>query len=77
MNICEAIKARTADKPFITRRAWNDEYGPWGIYGVIVLPTNKPSGCMLQTRLRGNEKSPANRWQPVAGDLTADDWEIC
>lgn len=76
MNIYDAIKARTADKPFITRRSWTEEYGPWAIYGIRILPTNTPSGCMMQSRLRGTEKTPASRWQPVAGDLVAEDWEI-
>lgn len=80
MNISDAIKARTADQPFITRRAWTDEYGPWARFGVKILPTSTPCGCMLETRmprLDGLEKRPHNMWQPMAADLTAVDWEIC
>lgn len=76
MFIHEAIKARTADKPFITRKSWIEEYGSWGRYGIKILPTSTPSGCMIQTKYRGTEKVPVNRWEPAAGDLVADDWEI-
>lgn len=76
MNIYEAMKARTADKPFLTRRKWIEDWGPLAIYGVRVLPTGSPDGCMLLCRMIGTSKPPAPRWQPVADDLRAEDWEV-
>lgn len=74
MNIYDAMKARTADRPFITRQAWRNDYGPWAVYGVRVLPTNTPDGCLIQSR--ASTKMPIPRWQPTAADLVADDWMI-
>lgn len=72
MIIQEAIKARTADKPFIVRRIWMEEYGCLSDLGVKILPTDTPDYCIIQSKL---SKVPSRGWQPSARDLVADDWE--
>ena len=76
MNIYEAMKARTGDKPFLVRRKWVNELGTLSLYGARILPTGAPDGCLLQSRVCGERRPPAPRWQPLADDLLADDWEI-
>lgn len=70
MYIHEAIRARTADKPFITREKWADAFGIKR--GVKLLPTDSPDGMILDSRAA---KAPCRGWQPTAEDLTADDWK--
>ena len=69
MYIHEAIKARTADKPFIMRKMWEDVFG--ARRGVCLFPTCSPDGMIVDSR---TAKSPRNGWQPTAEDLVADDW---
>ena len=64
MYIHEAIKARTADKPFIMRKMWEDVFG--ARRGVRLFPTCSPDGMIVDSR---TAKSPRN-----AEDLVADDW---
>lgn len=71
MYIHEAIKARTADKPFVTRREWGDAFGARA--GVKLLPTHSPDGMVVESRAT---KDPQRGWQPTAGDLVADDWFV-
>lgn len=74
MYIHKAIQARTKQKPYITRKAWNDLYpmeapGP----AIWILPTDSPDGCVIDSQAT---RSPCRRWQPTAEDLVADDWMI-
>ena len=71
MYIHEAIKARTADKPYIMRKKWEDTFG--ARRGVRLFPTDSPDGMIVDSR---TAKSPRNGWQPTAGDLVADDWLV-
>lgn len=71
MYIHEAIKARTADEPFITRKKWLDLFG--ARRGVKLFPTYSPDGLILYSHAA---KEPCRGWQPNAGDLVADDWVI-
>lgn len=71
MYIHEAIKARTADKPFITREIWLTEYSCLERYAVKILPTNTPDGMVC---VGAASRSPCRGWQPDAEDLSADDW---
>lgn len=73
MYIHEAIQARTAEKPYITRKLWNNLYptahpGP----AIWITPTDSPDGCVIDSQAA---KSPCRRWQPMAEDLIANDWE--
>ena len=74
MNIYEALKSRTADKPFITRETWMQDCRPLGIYRVKILATNSPDCCLIQSRFRQREPTP--RWNPTGADLQAEDWII-
>lgn len=69
MYIHEAIKARNADHPFITREKWLDRFGYWS--HVRLLPTNSPDGMVYDSH---TQKDPRRGWQPTAEDLCADDW---
>ena len=73
MYIHEAIRARTAERPFITRKRWVDDYGSYSHLSVKLLPTDTPDCCVLESKL---SKNPCRGWQPMAGDLLADDWII-
>lgn len=75
MYIHEAIKARTADKPFIIRTSWNDELGPCSKWTAKIMPSNTPDCCLIVTTVSANGKTPCRGWQPTAGDLIAEDWE--
>lgn len=69
MYIHEAIQARTADEPFITREKWGDVFGTKR--GVKLLPTSSPDGMILDSYAA---KAPRCGWQPTADDLTSNDW---
>ncbi len=71
MFIHEAINARTADKPCITREAWKIFNSSVSMEGIRLLPTNTPDCCILFSNGR---KIPSRGWQPKAEDLVADDW---
>lgn len=71
MYIHEAIKARTADKPFITRQSWIEEMGPYANKTAKILPTSSLDCCVITAF---SEKKPCRGWQPSGTDLTADDW---
>lgn len=72
MLIQEAIKARTADKPFITRQQWVEDMAPYPHKAVKILPTNSPDCCIATVC---SERNPCRGWQPTAEDLVAEDWE--
>ena len=71
--IHEAIQARTGQKPYITRKAWNKLYptpGPGP--AVWILPTDTQDGCIFECRIPTiNIRS----WKPTVMDLLANDWE--
>lgn len=69
--IHEAIKSRTADKPFIARKKWADQFG--ARRHVVLFPTYSPDGLIVYSHAT---KEPRRGWQPTAGDLVADDWVI-
>ncbi len=69
MYIHEAINARTVEMPFITREKWQDIYGRWA--SPKIMATSSPDGMQVFTR---SMKDPRRGWQPLAEDLTANDW---
>lgn len=69
MRIHEAICARSAEEPYITREKWTNVFGfpaP-----VKVVPTDSPDGCIV---LSVADNRRFCRWQPTLDDLVADDW---
>lgn len=74
MFIHEAIKARTADKPFITRQSWKINNSRLSLTCIRLLPTNTPDCCIISSST--GRKNLSRGWQPTAEDLEADDWEI-
>lgn len=73
MYIHEAIKARTVEAPYITRRKWRDEFSDWRAADIKLQPTNSPDCCIVESKVN---RSPCRGWQPTAEDLLADDWEV-
>ena len=73
MFIHEAILSRTLGKPCIRRRAWGYSTSSPVNAPVKIQPTDSPDGCVIISTSR---KAPCCGWQPTAGDLMADDWEI-
>lgn len=71
MNICDAVKARTANKPYITRQSWNYPTSVWCNAAVKILPTDTPDCCTIESVA---SNAPCRGWQPQAEDLIADDW---
>ena len=71
MYIHKAIRARTAEEPFITRKKWGDVFG--ARQGVRLFPTCSPDGMIVYSRA---DKAPCRGWQPTAEDLVADDWIV-
>ena len=69
MNIQEATKLAMEKGQSIYRKDLRNE----GLRGKI-LPTNDPYHGMLYTI--PDKKSYRQRWQPMAEDLLADDWEV-
>lgn len=65
MLISEAVKEAMKTGSKIIRKSY---------YGVEIKPTNTPDGLIVFSKAEG--RSPAKRWQPLADDLVADDWEI-
>lgn len=74
MYIHEAIQARTAEHPFITRKKWCGDITPWKYAQVKILPTDSPDCCWIESK--ASNKGPCRGWQPTAEDLAADDWGI-
>lgn len=73
MYIGEAIQARTAETPYITREAWLYPTKRPVAASVKILPTDSPDCCLI---LSATSKEPRRGWEPQAGDLVADDWII-
>lgn len=69
MNIKEA--AEQAVKLGLGMRRRNDEWPPW----LIVFPTDTADCCVLESEF-DREKSRRRGWEPYAGDLIAEDWEL-
>ena len=65
MSISEAAFKALKNQTGITRRSW-------GPRGMIIIPTNTISNCIIQT-YRYKERLTKG-WQPSADDLIADDW---
>ena len=72
MYIHEAINARSAEKPHITRLSWTYTLDGFKVLPISINPTDTPDGCVLVTRA---SRTPCRGWQPRAEDLAADDWE--
>lgn len=71
MYIHEAILATNKQKPFIRRRSWA-YLTSRPVHSVKIQPTNSPDGCVIESVTKN---SPRHGWQPMEGDLVADDWE--
>lgn len=69
MNIQEVTKLAMEKGLTIYRRNWRED----GLRGEL-LPTNDAYHGMLYTV--PEKKTYAQRWQPSADDLTANDWEV-
>lgn len=72
MYIQEAIKARIAGMPFISRKKWRDELSTWRARNIKIEPTDSPDCCIIRSKIN----SPHRGWQPTMEDLTADDWIV-
>ena len=72
MLINEAVKATTPRTPYIRRKSWDYPVTTPGI-PFKILPTDSPDCCVAYSIAA---KSPCRGWQPTAGDLIADDWEV-
>ena len=70
MIISDAIKARHADKQYITREAWRNTYREADIK---VFPTDTPDCCVLISLAA---RGPCRGWQPTEEDLIAEDWFV-
>lgn len=64
MNIKEAVEIANQRNVHITRRQWNN--------GIVIEPTNTDKCCIVHKE----RKPSANRWNPKAEDLTANDWIV-
>lgn len=73
MNIHEAMKARTEQRPFLTRGAWGGLILNEPHSQVHIQPTNTPDCCIVFSPI---QKSPRRGWEPAAEDLLAEDWEV-
>lgn len=73
MFIHEAINARTPDKPYITRRSWGYLTDVPVVAPIRIQPTDTPDCCIVEGTAR---RKPCRGWEPTAGDLTADDWDV-
>ena len=73
MTISEAIKARTEEKPYITRKAWNIKIFDCRAVELKIMPTDTPECCIITSRVA---ISPRRGWQPQLEDLIADDWGV-
>ena len=73
MYIQEAIRAMTMDRPYITRMAWARITSEPCSAAVKIQPTNSPDCCIVKSVAA---KGPCRGWEPTAGDLAADDWEV-
>lgn len=67
MNIQEATRQALETGSSIYRRHWVNEGLP-----MAITPTNTPACCIVST----TTKAPCPRWNPMAEDLLADDWDI-
>lgn len=71
MNIVEAVKATTLQRPYITRKAWNRVTPNPCDAAVKIQPTDSPDRCILIS-----VSSRDRPWHPGTADLIADDWEL-
>lgn len=77
MYIHEAIK-KAMKSGSALRRKTGEEFTLWS--QVAILPTNTTDCCYIVTTVieEGHRKCvhPGRRWNPLAEDLLADDWEL-
>ena len=73
MNIAEAMRARTKEKPFLSRAKWRIILLDCPYRPIFIQPTNTPEFCLLYGP---SQKAPQRGWQPTAEDLMAEDWEV-
>ena len=59
MNIQEAVRCRTKDKPFITRQSWQADV--WKGAGIVIFPTDTPDCCIISSAA---SKTPAAGGSP-------------
>ena len=80
MNICEAMRARTPERPYLRRKSWEFRLTVDGSRRALlsqsqfrILPTDTPDGCLAVSM---TDHRPRPSWAPMAADLLADDWEV-
>ena len=73
LYIHEAIKARTEEKPYITRESWGYITSVWCSTTIKIMPTNTPDCCTLESVA---SNGPRRGWQPKEEDLIAKDWIV-
>ena len=68
MNICDAVKARTTNKPYITRQSWNYPTSVWCNAVVKILPTDTPDCCTIESVA---SNAPCRGWhlEPITNFL--------
>lgn len=76
MNIIEAVKSVTPEKPYIYRRLWcfPDKEPHDGT--ILVEPLNAIGSSKVSVLAKGKGVTGFASWNCSAEDLTADDWEI-
>lgn len=72
MDIIKAIRKTCKDKPYITRRKWDNEFKDAPSHRFLLMPTDTPD-CIIALTERDFIRSYP-RWNPTKEDLLADDW---
>lgn len=66
VNIVDATRRAVTEGKKLVR--------PWGERRIVIQPTDSSDCCLIW--LEGNQQAPAKRWNPMARDLLAEDWEV-
>ena len=74
MTIQEAIKARTAEKPYIAREKWRSEWTGELVPYSRIEPTDSPSHCLTFPERGPSLMKPYRNWIPSLEDVMANDW---
>lgn len=76
MNIIEAVKGVTSEKPYIYRRLWCFPSQEPHDGTILVEPLNTVGGSKMAVVGGITGTGPIGPWPCAAEDLTADDWEL-